>query len=45
MVYVEHTFDLGQDSGVAFLHSFEFREKETAFHVVEQEDPKCLIAA
>jgi tetratricopeptide (TPR) repeat protein len=33
------------DSGVALLHSFEFREAEAAFHDVEKEDPKCVIAA
>ena len=38
---VQSTFD----SGVALLHSFEFREAELAFHTVEQRDPKCVIAA
>lgn len=33
------------DSGVALLHSFEFRESEAAFRNVEKEDPKCVIAA
>jgi tetratricopeptide (TPR) repeat protein len=33
------------DAGVALLHSFEFREAETAFHAVEKQDPKCVIAA
>ncbi len=33
------------DSGVALLHSFEFREAEAAFRNVEKEDPKCVIAA
>ncbi len=33
------------DSGVALLHSFEFREAEVAFHNVEKDDPKCVIAA
>lgn len=33
------------DSGVALLHSFEFREAEAAFRKVEKEDPKCVIAA
>ena len=33
------------DSGIALLHSFEFREAESAFHKVEKEDPKCVIAA
>ena len=38
---VQSTFD----SGVALLHSFEFREAEGAFRKVEQGDPKCVIAA
>lgn len=38
---VQPTFD----SGVALLHSFEFREAENAFHEVERNDPKCVIAA
>ena len=38
---VQSTFD----SGVALLHSFEFREAEGAFLKVEQGDPKCVIAA
>ena len=38
---VQSTFD----SGVALLHSFEFREAEGAFRRVEQGDPKCVIAA
>ncbi len=38
---VQSTFD----SGVALLHSFEFREAEDAFRKVEQGDPKCVIAA
>lgn len=33
------------DSGVALLHSFEFREAEVVFREVEKEDPKCVIAA
>ena len=33
------------DSGLALMHSFEFREAEAAFHEVEREDPKCVIAA
>lgn len=33
------------DHGVALLHSFEFREAEEAFHQLEKEDPKCVIAA
>ena len=33
------------DTGVALLHSFEFREAEAAFREVEREDPKCVIAA
>jgi len=33
------------DSGVALLHSFEFTEAEAAFHEVEKQDPKCVIAA
>ncbi len=33
------------DAGLALLHSFEFREAEAAFHNVEKEDPKCVIAA
>ena len=33
------------DSGVALLHSFEFREAEVSFRKVEKEDPKCVIAA
>jgi tetratricopeptide (TPR) repeat protein len=33
------------DSGVALLHSFEFREAEAAFRNVEKEDTKCVIAA
>ena len=33
------------DTGVALLHSFEFREAEAAFHKVEREDPECVIAA
>ena len=33
------------DSGIALLHSFEFREAESAFRTVEKEDPKCVIAA
>lgn len=33
------------DSGVALLHSFEFKEAETAFTQVEKKDPKCVIAA
>ncbi|AXC11005.1 TPR repeat [Acidisarcina polymorpha] len=32
------------DSGVALLYSFEFREAEAAFHRVEKEDAKCVIA-
>lgn len=31
--------------GVALLHSFEFKEAEAAFRQVEQDDPKCVIAA
>lgn len=38
---VQHTFD----SGVALLHSFEFREAENAFREVERNDPNCVIAA
>lgn len=38
---VQSTFD----SGVALLHSFEFREAEEAFHEVERGDPECVIAA
>lgn len=38
---VQSTFD----SGVALLHSFEFREAEGAFRKVEVHDPKCVIAA
>lgn len=37
----QHAFD----SGVALLHSFEFKEAEAAFREVEKEDPKCVIAA
>ena len=37
----QHTFD----SGMALLHSFEFREAESAFRDVEKVDPKCVIAA
>ena len=33
------------DSGVALLHSFEFREAEEAFRQVEGDDPRCVIAA
>jgi len=33
------------NSGVALLHSFEFREADAAFHEVEKEDPTCVIAA
>ena len=33
------------DSGVALLHSFEFREAEAAFRNVERQDPACVIAA
>lgn len=33
------------DSGVALLHSFEFREAEEVFRDVERDDPKCVIAA
>lgn len=33
------------DSAVALLHSFEFKEAETAFRKVEADDPKCAIAA
>jgi hypothetical protein len=33
------------DSGLALLHSFEFREAEEAFRAVENNDPKCVIAA
>jgi len=33
------------DSGVALLHSFEFREAEAEFRQVEKEDAKCAIAA
>lgn len=33
------------DYGVALLHSFEFKEAEAAFKQVEQNDPKCVIAA
>jgi hypothetical protein len=33
------------DTGVALLHSFEFREAEEAFRDVESADPKCVIAA
>jgi tetratricopeptide (TPR) repeat protein len=33
------------DIGLALLHSFEFREAESAFRNVEKEDPKCVIAA
>jgi tetratricopeptide (TPR) repeat protein len=35
----------GFDSGMALLHSFEFREAEEAFKSVEKQDPKCVIAA
>ena len=30
---------------MALLHSFEFREAEAAFHQVERDDSKCVIAA
>jgi tetratricopeptide (TPR) repeat protein len=33
------------DSGVALLHSFEFREAEAAFRQVEKDDAGCVIAA
>ncbi len=33
------------DSGVALLHSFEFREAEETFRQVEKDDPGCVIAA
>jgi len=33
------------DSGLALLHSFEFREAEEAFRAVESADSKCVIAA
>lgn len=33
------------DTGVALLHSFEFREAEEMFRQVEGEDPRCVIAA
>jgi hypothetical protein len=33
------------DSGLALLHSFEFKEAEEAFRAVENDDPKCVIAA
>ena len=33
------------DSGVALLHSFEFREAEGVFRSVEKQDPTCVIAA
>jgi tetratricopeptide (TPR) repeat protein len=33
------------DYGLALLHSFEFREAEQAFRAVENDDPKCVIAA
>ena len=33
------------DSGVALLHSFEFREAEEVFRQVEGDDPRCVIAA
>jgi tetratricopeptide (TPR) repeat protein len=33
------------DSGLALLHSFEFREAEAEFRQVETDDPKCVIAA
>ena len=32
-------------SGIALLHSFEFREAEGAFRKAEQGDPMCVIAA
>jgi len=31
--------------GIALLHSFEFTESEQAFSQVENDDPKCVIAA
>jgi tetratricopeptide (TPR) repeat protein len=33
------------DSGLALLHSFEFREEEAEFRRVESLDPRCVIAA